>query len=47
MASKMWELFEKGYVDTAVFYDNEGRHRAFCGDEHDLHYYDEDDEEMY
>lgn len=47
MAAEMRELFEKGYVDVAVFYNNEGRHRAFRGDEHDLHYYDEDNEEMY
>ncbi|SJL03272.1 uncharacterized protein ARMOST_06624 [Armillaria ostoyae] len=47
MAKEMQAMFANGYVDTGVFYDDEGRQRALRGDEHDLHYYDEHDEEMY
>ncbi|PBK85963.1 hypothetical protein ARMGADRAFT_1035944 [Armillaria gallica] len=47
MAEEMRALFANGYVDAGVFYHDEGRHQAFHGDEHDLHYYDEEDEEMY
>ncbi|KAK0239387.1 hypothetical protein EDD85DRAFT_787678 [Armillaria nabsnona] len=47
MADEMRTMFTTGYIDAGVFYDDEGRYRAFHGDEHDLHYYDEEDEEMY
>ncbi len=36
-------LFEQGYVEPIDFYDMEGRHCAFHGDELDLQYYDEVD----
>ncbi len=36
-------LFEQGFVEPIDFYDGEGRHRAFRGDELDLQYYDEVD----
>ncbi|PBK90540.1 hypothetical protein ARMGADRAFT_1082794 [Armillaria gallica] len=36
-------LFEQGFVEPINFYDAEGRHCAFRGDELDLQYYDEVD----
>ena len=43
MAEEVRVLFEEGYVDLTVFYDDEGHHHSFWGDEYDLHYYDEED----
>ncbi len=36
-------LFKQGYVEPIDFYDTEGQHRAFHGDELDLQYYDKVD----
>ncbi|SJL01185.1 uncharacterized protein ARMOST_04503 [Armillaria ostoyae] len=36
-------LFEQGFIEPINYYDAEGRHRAFHGDELDLQYYDEVD----
>ncbi|SJL12003.1 uncharacterized protein ARMOST_15419 [Armillaria ostoyae] len=43
MADEVRKLFEQGYVDSTIYYDDEGHHRSFRGDEYDLHYYDEED----
>ncbi|KAK0435658.1 hypothetical protein EV421DRAFT_1908529 [Armillaria borealis] len=43
MAAEVRKLFEQGYVDSTVYYNDEGHHRSFRGDEYGLHYYDEED----
>ncbi|PBK80151.1 hypothetical protein ARMGADRAFT_1092452 [Armillaria gallica] len=43
MVDEAWTLFKEGYIDATIYYDNDGRHQSFWGDENDLRYYDDEE----
>ncbi len=36
-------LFEEGYIDVMIYYNDDGRHQSFQRDENDLQYYDNEE----
>ncbi|KAK0241282.1 hypothetical protein EDD85DRAFT_948367 [Armillaria nabsnona] len=43
MADEARILFEEGYIDATIYYNDDGHHRSFWGDEYDLRYYDNEE----